>query len=84
MNDALFDIPKLKDKIRLRTLSETTGLSFEALTLIFQNGDLWELLRTDVKSGLEYGLTGTPGFIINNDVYLGSIPAEILAEYLKN
>ena len=84
MNDALFDIPKLKDKIRLRRLSETTGLSFEELTLVFQNGDLWELLRTDVKAGLEYGLTGTPGFVINNDVYLGNIPAEILAKYLTN
>jgi protein-disulfide isomerase/uncharacterized membrane protein len=84
MNDALFDISRQSEKIRLRILSEATGLSFEALTLVFRDGDLWEMLREDVKAGLEYGLTGTPGFVINNDVYLGKIPAEILAEYVTN
>ena len=76
--------PRHYEKIRLRTLSETTGLSFEELTLIFRNGDLWELPQNRRRAGLEYGLTGTPGFVINNDVYLGNIPAEILADYLKN
>lgn len=82
MNDALFDISRLDEKIKLRMLSEKTGLSFEELTLIFRNGDLWEHLRKDIEAGLKYGLTGTPGFVIDNNVYLGKIPAEILAEYL--
>ena len=84
MNDALFDIPRNDEKIRLRVLAQTTGLSFEALTLVSRNGDLWERLRTDVKAGLEYGLTGTPGFIIDNDVYLGKIPMEILSKYITD
>jgi len=84
MNDALFDIPKLTEKIKLRRLSEKTGLSFEELKYVFRNGELWERLRKDIAAGLKHGLTGTPGFIINNDVYLGKIPAEILAEYITN
>jgi protein-disulfide isomerase/uncharacterized membrane protein len=84
MNDALFEIPKLKENIKLRTLSEKTGLSFEELKSIFRKGELWELLRNDIEAGLKYGVTGTPGFVINNDVYLGKIPAEILKKYVKN
>jgi protein-disulfide isomerase/uncharacterized membrane protein len=84
MNDALFDIPRYTQKLKLRTLSEVTELSFKELTLVFRNGDLWERLRKDIQAGLKYGLTGTPGFVINDNVYLGKIPANLLARYVMN
>lgn len=84
MNDALFNIADETEAINIRDLASEVGISYEEIKYVFQNKKLWNQLKRDIRAGLQYKLTGTPGFIINGRVYIGQIPAEILREYGLN
>jgi uncharacterized membrane protein/predicted DsbA family dithiol-disulfide isomerase len=83
MNDILFSISRNRDAINIRDLCSKAGISYEEIKFVFRDYGLWETLRKDVKAGLEYGLTGTPGFVINEEVFLGQIPPDILGKYVQ-
>ena len=34
-------------------------------------------LRIDIRDGLKLGINGTPGYIIDGEVYVGNVPAEV-------
>ena len=40
-------------------------------------------LLTDVRDGMKLGITGTPAYIIEEQLYLGQIPPDILARIIK-
>ena len=82
MNDILFDIPRQTEAINIRTLAEQAGLSYQDIKYVFYEKNLLKKLKVDILAGLKHGLTGTPGFIIDNHVYLGQIPSEILNKYM--
>jgi protein-disulfide isomerase len=50
---------------------------------VFNNRELWIKLQKDIQDGLNYGLTGTPGFIIDEQVYLGQIPPDVLRRFIR-
>ncbi|MFO8053855.1 MAG: vitamin K epoxide reductase family protein [Bacteroidales bacterium] len=81
MNDILFDMSGETKGINIRDLAKRADIPFKELKHIFQDKTLWKKLRKDISAGLEYGLTGTPGFIIEGEAYVGRIPAEILRKY---
>jgi protein-disulfide isomerase len=78
MNDVLFNISRQAEAINIKDLAQQAGIGYDNIKYVFQDAGLWKKLKKDIKEGLEYGLTGTPGFVINGEVYLGQIPAEIL------
>ena len=83
MNDILFDISRQTEAINIRTLAEQIGFSYQDIKYVFYDTNLLKKLKKDIVAGLKHGLTGTPGFIIDNQVYLGRIPPEILNKYLR-
>jgi uncharacterized membrane protein/protein-disulfide isomerase len=83
MNDYLFGLSKGIESLKMRTIAKDVGLEFEPLRFAFQDQKLWNILWDDIKEGIkEHQLTGTPGFVINGQVYEAQIPAEILKPYL--
>lgn len=82
VNDLLFDIARKKEAVNIRFVAENTGLDFKDMRYVFQDYDLWQKLWKDIKEGLRYGMSGTPGYIINDQLYVGHIPPEILKKYL--
>lgn len=81
MNDILFDISKQTEAVNIKDLARQAGFDSEEIKYIFRDNALWNELKRDIRAGLEYGLTGTPGFVINDEVYLGQIPPEVLRSY---
>jgi len=81
MNDILFDISRQTEAINIRDLAEKAGMEYDDIKYVFRDNELWHELKTDIRAGIEHGLTGTPGFVINDQVYLGQIPAEVLRRY---
>jgi uncharacterized membrane protein/protein-disulfide isomerase len=83
MNDLLFDIPKDISTVNLRYLAKETAIEFDEIRYVFRDRQLLTRLIYDIREGLGYELTGTPGFIIDERIYLAQIPSEILRPYLK-
>jgi uncharacterized membrane protein/protein-disulfide isomerase len=81
INDALYQLPH-NGTVNIRELAEKTGVDFQEMRRALRDKRLWRLLWKDVSVGIKkYGLTGTPGFIINNQVYFGQIPPDVLKKY---
>ena len=40
-------------------------------------------LLTDVRDGMKLGITGTPAYIIEEQLYLRQIPPDVLAKIMK-
>ena len=83
MNDILFDIDKQTETVNIQDLAQKTGIDFEEMKHAFANRELWLKLQQDIQDGLKYGLTGTPGFIIDDQVYLGQIPPDVLRRFIR-
>ena len=83
INDVLFRLPR-KGKINIRQVAEKTGLNYEEMRYDFRKKRIWRILWKDVSEGLKkYQLSGTPGYVINDRVYLGQIPPDILKNYVQ-
>jgi len=83
MNDLLFDLPKGQVTIKLKDLARKTDLDLGAIAYALQDRELWEKLHNDILEALNFELTGTPGFVINNKMYPAQIPPDILRPYIK-
>ena len=77
INDVLFNISRETESITIRDLAKQAGLSLEDVKPVAQESALWKKLQQDIEAGIEYQLSGTPGFIIDGKVYTGQIPASI-------
>lgn len=81
MNDVLFNIPRHTDAINIRDLCKKAKIEYEEIKFVFQDRRLWQKLKQDIQVGLDYKLTGTPGFVIDDKVYVGQIPADIFLSH---
>ena len=82
MNDLLFSIARVTPNIRIREIAEQTDLDYKALLRAISNRKVQYRLKKDIAYGLKLGITGTPSFLIDGQVYSGQIPPEILQKYL--
>jgi predicted DsbA family dithiol-disulfide isomerase len=76
MNDLLFQIPR--DNLPLAVVAEETGLGTKGLAWALKSEWIQFLLMNDIRDGLKLGVAGTPSYVINNEVYLGNIPPQII------
>ena len=80
MNDLLYNIPRHTEAINIQELSEQASIPYEKIKYVFRDQQLWNHLKRDIRAGLQYNLSGTPGFVIEDNVYIGQIPPGILRE----
>lgn len=83
MNDLLFDLAGKQKQINLKWLAEKTGLKPEDLFRSLKDPRLRQKLYGDIRRGIELRLVGTPGFVIDNEVYIGKLPAKVLEKYFN-
>ncbi len=76
MNDLLFGIPK--GWLPLKDIAEKTGLDPRGLAWALESDWTKSLLMDDIRDGLRLGVNGTPGYVIDDKVYLGNIPPHII------
>jgi uncharacterized membrane protein len=77
MNDLLFNISRETDAINIPDLAQQVGIPFDDIKFVLKDSSLWNKLKQDIQTGLDYKMTGTPGFVIDDEVYMGQIPANI-------
>ncbi|WP_319410116.1 vitamin K epoxide reductase family protein [uncultured Desulfosarcina sp.] len=81
MNDLLFGIKRKTEAVNMDYFAQQTEIPLETVKAAFRNPKMWMKLRKDIEDGIKIGLSGTPGYLINGQVYLGLIPAELLRKY---
>ena len=83
MNDALYAMGREKKAFNTRTLAEKTGFSAGELTASLQHPQIRAALLYDIRQGMKLHITGTPSYVIDGQVYTGSIPAELLKKGMR-
>lgn len=83
MNDYLFTIARGEAAINIVDVAQTVGLDADALKRALVDRGLQNKLRKDIIDGLKLGIEGTPGFIINGQVYNAMLPTDVIKELLK-
>jgi predicted DsbA family dithiol-disulfide isomerase len=82
MNDLMFDLAKEKSNVDIGFVAKKTGLAFSGLKKALVDPPLRRRLNQDIKDAIEYGIVGTPGFVIGGEVHIAQIPSEILKKIL--
>lgn len=78
VNDLLFANAKGREILTVAEIAAAAGLDARAMAAGMYALEIQGRLRADIREGLQLGLTGTPGFLIEGRVYEGQIPAEIM------
>jgi len=83
MNDVLFAIAGSENVLNIKKLAESVGLNYRDLSYATKNRMIRYKVKHDIAIGMKLGINGTPGYVINDKVYLGQIPPEILSRVLN-
>jgi protein-disulfide isomerase/uncharacterized membrane protein len=83
MNDYLFVIARGEAAIRIEDVARKTGLDPDALKQALVDPGIRKKLKQDITDGIQLGIEGTPGFIIDGQVYQAMLPPEILKRLLQ-
>lgn len=83
MNDLLYELAGKNKFFSLRKISEKTGLVLSELQRALSDDAIRKQLNLDIKRGIELGVTGTPGYVIDGKLYIGQIPPHILKSALQ-
>ncbi|BBO79501.1 hypothetical protein DSCO28_00670 [Desulfosarcina ovata subsp. sediminis] len=83
VNDYLFELAGQKKNFNTATIAEQMDVNSGELVAALKSRALRLRLKHDIAVGLNYGIKGTPSFVVGEKVYLGQIPAELLRPYLK-
>jgi uncharacterized membrane protein/protein-disulfide isomerase len=83
MNDLLYDIPKDIKTLDIRDLAKKSGVSFEGLAASPDIRRVRYKIKRDVLKGIDIGVTGTPTYEVEGNLYEGRIPVELLKKSLE-
>ena len=82
-NDYFYSIAGKTEKINLHQMSEKLGLNVKDLSGALSDPTTRRQLSSDILRGIKLGITGTPAYVINGNVYHATIPPEILKKVLE-
>ncbi len=83
LSDILFSIARVQPEINIKELAQASGLDSEGLSRAMADPKIQFLLKKDIIDGLKSGVSGTPSFVIDGQVYQGQIPPEILKQVMN-
>lgn len=76
-SDMLFNVDTSDGNFNLRGMAKTAGFDVNELARAVNDKQLVRKLRIDIRDGLKLGINGTPGYVIDGEVYVGNVPAEV-------
>ncbi|MBC2709747.1 MAG: thioredoxin domain-containing protein [Desulfosarcina sp.] len=83
VNDLLFDIASKKQDFNTRTIAAYMDVEKAEIVAALDHKTLRLRLKHDIAVGIVQGITGTPGFIIDGQTYVGTIPKDILQKIMS-
>ena len=78
INDMLFNIDRQKGLFNIRGMAKTARFDVIEFAKSTNNETLQRKLRADIRDGIKLGITGTPAYLINAEVYVGNVPPKLL------
>lgn len=81
-NDMFFQMNKSTGAIAIKDLAENLNLNTREMVYAPHAPHNLYQLQKDIEKGIELGITGTPGYVINGEVFQGFIPPDILKKFL--
>jgi len=78
MNDLLFKMDHSSGTINLKKIAAKTNLEFEELAWALEQKTIRLYLKRDIAMGAKAGVTGTPAYCIEDKLYLGTIPSNLI------
>lgn len=73
-----------KDEATLKKLAEDAGLDADQLAKDKNDPAIEEEIKTHIKMAQELGIQGTPGFLINEKIFRGYIPYEVMQKTIAD
>ncbi len=67
----------------VKELADKVGLDGKDMSLGFRSQPTLDALRKDLWDGYQLGITGTPTFLIEGELYVGEIPSEIINKAIE-
>jgi protein-disulfide isomerase len=83
MNDLLFELGTQGKDISINFLARKTGLDPRKLSMARYSRKARRWLTADIWKGMKLRILGTPGYLINGQVYQGYIPPEIIRKAIE-
>ena len=59
-------------------MARTAGFDVMEFANSVNDRVLQQKLRADILEGIRLGINGTPGYLIEGNVYVGHVPAELI------
>ena len=83
VNDLLFDVASKKQDFNTRTFAAFMDAEKAEIVAALDHKPFRLRLKHDIAVGIDQGITGTPGFIIDGTVHLGTIPEGVLKKMIS-
>ena len=83
MNDLLYDIARHKKPISTQELAKILNLDSNELARSINDRTVRYVVKHDIYTGNKLGITGTPAYVIEGEIYQGQIPPEIIKKALN-
>lgn len=84
MNDALFEYGSERENLDLRELAARTGVDLSGMRkALSAREDLQMKLAKDIWAGMKLDITGTPAYVIDEEVHLAQIPPAIFRKVMR-
>jgi protein-disulfide isomerase len=83
MNDLLYGVAGRKKPIGTKELGKILDLDSYELARSINDRNIRYRVKHDIYNGNKLGITGTPAYLINGEVYQGQIPPEIIKMVLE-
>lgn len=78
MNDALYELSADSETIDVAAVASRVGLNASEMGAGVRNPHVLAKLRKDIQTGLQLGIAGTPAYLVNGTLSLGTIPPDSL------
>ena len=82
-NDLLYGIAGLKKPIGTKELANILNLDSIELARSINDRAIRHRVKHDIYTGNKLGITGTPAYVIEGEIYQGQIPPEIIKKILN-
>lgn len=84
MNDLLYEVARNKEKeIDLKALAKQIGIAPEEFAATVYSAATLHKLQIDIREGLRNNIIGTPSYLSDGQVFIGSLPAKIFEGVLQ-
>ena len=78
INDMLFNMDTKTGHFNLRPMAAAGGFALHDFANAVNDRRLQYQLILDIREGMKLGVTGTPAYLIDGEVYVGNVPPGIL------